>query len=196
MTFVKKTAVVKTAAKPAVKPAATAVRKPPIKITFDAPSDMKACFIEFMFRTQADGLIGPHIKAIRVKGQWTNPNAKRYDMMTYDPLTVAALMSRLGARTFATNPLKRLPATTAFKIVIRVGLRTADGTLLSSIKSIAKQVKSTKSNKSLWKELVDKTEPSYRKIRSAARFLPGAFVNIQLPPSGRVPKKGDDDSEE
>ena len=199
MTFVKKgtaPAAATTSRKPAVATKKPAVKRvPPVKITFDAPSDMKPCFIEFMFRTQADGLIGPSVKAIRVKGQWTNPNAKRFDMMDYDAYTVGAIMARLGARTFATNILKRLPANTAFKLVIRAGVRSADGTLISSIKSVSKQVK-TKSGKALWKELVDKTDQNYRKIRSVARFLPGAFVNLQLPPSGRVPKKGDEDDAE
>ena len=175
--------------------AAGPARPRPPKITFPAPSDMKSCFVEFMFRTQADGLIGPSFKAVRVKGNWTNEAAKRFDMMEYDAPTVAAIISRIAARTFATNAARRLPANTAFKVVIRAGLRKADDTILSGIKSIAKQVK-LKSGKSTWKELVDKTDPVYRKIRSCGRFLPGAFVNMQLPPSTRRSKKGDDEADE
>lgn len=211
MAFVKKTVVspastaTKTAAAPAArrgfpgrKPGAPAgaPRAPrPPKITFQAPSDMKSCFVEFMFRTQEDGLIGPAFKALRVKGNWTNEEAKRFDMMEYDAPTVAAIISRLAARTFATNITKRLPANTAFKLVIRAGLRKADDTILSGIKSISKQVK-LKSGKTTWKELVDKTDPVYRKIRSCGRFLPGAFVSMQLPPSTRRSKKGDDEDTE
>ena len=163
------------------------------KITFDAPADMKPCFIEFMFRTQADGLLGPQFKAIRVKGQWTNPDAKRFDMIEYDAKTVAAMMARIGARTFSAGVAKRLPALTAFRLIIRVGKRAADDTILSSVKSIAKQVKSAKTGKPLWKELADTTDPVRRKLRSIARFLPGAFVSIQLPPSGRKPKEEADE---
>lgn len=201
MAFVKKTAasgtaVKKTTATTRTRAAATKARAPrPPKITFDAPSDMKPCFIELAFRTQADGLIGPSFRAYRVKGNWTNEAAKRFDMMEYDPATVVAIISRIAARTFATNALRRLPANTAFKLVIRAGMRKADGTIISGIKSISRQVK-LKSGKATWKELVDKTDPVYRKIRSCGRFLPGAFVQLQLPPSTRRSKKGDDDSEE
>jgi hypothetical protein len=75
-------------------------------------------------------------------------------------------------------------------------MRKADGTILSGIKSIARMVKSAKTGKGIWKEMVDKTDPAYRKIRSASRFLPGAFVNLQLPPSTRRSKKEDEDTEE
>lgn len=170
-------------------PAAPA-RAKPVKITFDAPSDMKPCFIELAFRTQADGLIGPSFRCVRIKGNWTNENAKRFDMMEYDPTTVTAIISRIAARTFATNALRRLPANAAFKLVIRAGMRKADGSIISGIKSISKQVK-MKSGKMSWKELTDKTDPVYRKIRSCGRFLPGAFVNLQLPPSTRRSKQED-----
>ena len=142
MAFVKKTVTAVKAKTPAAKTAAPAARRGfpgrapgaaagapraprPPKITFAAPSDMKSCFVEFMFRTQEDGLIGPAFKALRVKGNWTNEEAKRYDMMEYDAATVAAIISRLAARTFATNITTRLPTNTAFKIVIRAGLRKA-----------------------------------------------------------------------
>ena len=193
MAFVKKTPAAGSK-KPAVKRAAPA-RTPPVKITFDAPSDMKPCFIELAFRTQADGLIGPSFRCLRVRGNWTNEDAKRFDMMEYDAPTVAAIISRIAARTFATNALRRLPANTAFKVIIRAGMRKADGTIIASIRSVSKQVK-LKSGKSTWKELVDRTDPVHRKIRSCGRFLPGAFVHLQLPPSTRRTKKGDDDTEE
>ena len=200
MAFVKKAVTTSTGATRKVAPKGTkaASAKParakPVKITFDAPSDMKPCFIELAFRTQADGLIGPSFRCMRVRGNWTNEAAKRFDMMEYDPTTVTAIISRIAARTFATNALRRLPANTAFKLVIRAGMRKADGTIIAGIKSVSKQVK-MKSGKTSWKELTDKTDPVYRKIRSCGRFLPGAFVNLQLPPSTRRSKQ-EDDSEE
>ena len=170
-------------------------RPKPVKITFDAPADMKPCFIELMFKTQADGLLGPSFKAIRVKGNWTNENARRFDMMEYDPKTVTALMARIGARTFSAGVAKRLPANTAYRMVIRAGKRSADDTIISGVKSIARLAKSAKTGKSSWKEMTDTTDPVRRKLRSVARFLPGAFVNIQLPPTGRRPV-ADADGEE
>lgn len=171
----------------------SAKKAKPVKITFKAPEDMKPCFLELTLRTQEDGLLGPTFKAIRVKGNWTNPDAKRFDMMEYDAPTVAALMARLGARTFATNAAKRLPAKTAYRLVIRAGKRAADDSLMAGIKSIAVQAKSAKTGKSVWKELTDKTDPVRRKIRSAAKFLPGAFTSMQLPPSGKRSKKEADE---
>ena len=165
-------------------------KKPrPVKITFPAPADMKPCFIELMFRTQEDGLIGPKFKAIRVRGNWTNPEARRYDMMEYDAPTVTAIIARISARTFATNAARRLPANATFRLVLRAGKRAADDTILSGVKSIARLAKSAKTGKTSWKEMTDVADPVRRKLRSVSRFLPGAFVNIQLPPTGRKPKE-------
>lgn len=209
MAFAKKTTAAPAAAKaPAKKVAVTAAKAPakrgfparktgaaagpkkvrPPKITFNAPADMKPCFIELMFRTQEDGLIGPKFKAIRVRGNWTNPEARRYDMMEYDAPTVAAMLARISARTFSAGLAKRLPANATFRVVIRAGKRAADDTILSGVKSIARMVKSAKTGKGVWKEMTDVKDPVRRKIRSVSRFLPGAFVNIQLPPTGRKPK--------
>lgn len=194
MAFAKKTPVAASktpAAKkafPARKVGAYPKKPRPVKITFDAPADMKPCFIELMFRTQEDGLIGPKFKAIRVRGNWTNPEARRYDMMEYDAPTVAAMISRISARTFSTNITRRLPANATFRLVIRAGKRAADDTILSGVKSIARLAK-LKSGKSAWKEMTDVKDPVRRKLRSVSRFLPGAFVNIQLPPTGRKPKE-------
>lgn len=177
----------------ASKASKSSAKKKPAKITFKAPSDMKPCFVELMFKTQADGLIGPQFKAIRVKGNWTNPEAKRFDMMTYDAPTVVAIIARVAARTFAAGVAKRLPANTAYRLVIRAGKRAADNTLMGGIKSTAVLAKSEKTGKSRWKELTDKTDPVRRKLRSISRLIPGAFVNMQLPPSGRQKKEIDTD---
>lgn len=200
MAFVKKAparAATPVAAKkgfPARKTGTAAVKKPrPPKITFDAPADMKPCFIELMFRTQEDGIIGPKFKANRVRGNWTNAEARRYDMMEYDAPTVAAMISRISARTFSTNMTRRLPGNATFRLVIRAGKRAADGTILSGVKSVARLAKSAKTGKASWKELTDVKDPVRRKLRSVSRFLPGAFVNIQLPPSGRRPKEEADE---
>lgn len=165
----------------------------PAKVTFPAPADFKPCFVDVMFKTQKDGLIGPAIKAVRIKGQWTNENAKRYDMMTYDATTVVSLMARIGARTFAAGVAKRLPSGTSFRLIVRVGKRTADDTILASVKSISRMVKSKTSGKSKWKEMTDKTDPVRRKLRSVGRFLPGAFVNIQLPPTKKRKEETEED---
>lgn len=198
MAFAKKTTESVVLAKkgfPARKPGTVKAERAP-KITFDAPSDMKACFIELMFRTQEDGLIGPKFKAMRVRGNWTNPEATRYDMMEYDAPTVAAILVRISARTFATNAARRLPANATFRLVIRAGKRAADDTLLSGVKSISRMVKSAKTGKASWKEMTDAADPVRRKLRSVTRFLPGAFVAMQLPPTGRKSLSDEDTAED
>lgn len=177
----------KPAAKPAGKKPATAR---PAKITFQAPADFKPAFFEIEFASLRDGLLnGASFKIQRVKGNWTNPDAKRFDLATYDLATYTAVAARLGSIT-APNVLKRLPPKTKFGLVVRVNRRSVDGTLSCIIKGIKMTVPSKKDpKKSVWKWFEDKKDLTYRKIRKVTNSLPGAFINVQLPPSGRQPKK-------
>ncbi len=159
----------------------TAKRTPVKKITFKAPSDFKPCFIEVMFKVGADGLASPHIKMERVQGRWDNPDAKRFNLFEYDVQTALALTGRLFGRYFVVNQAKRLPANSSYKLVIRVGKRSADNTLSSSVKEAAYLYKK-EGMKPKWKWYSDKKDPTFRKLRSVSRFLAGAFTNIQLPP--------------
>ena len=175
----------KTTGTAAKKPAAR--KAPAKKITFQAPSDFKPCFIEVMFKMGKDGLAGPQFKVTRVRGRWDNPDAKRFDMLEYDAQTAMALMCRLNGRFFAPNIVRRLPANSSFKLILRVGKRTADNTLMASVKEAARLIVK-EGAKPKWKWYEDKKDPIYRKLRSANRFLAGAFTKIQLPPSGRQKK--------
>lgn len=155
-----------------------------------APVDMKPAFLEVSFRTSKDGLLSPKIKLDRVKGRWDNPENKRFDMLEYDTKTAVALYARLFAKTWAANPLKRLTANTTFQIVMRVGKQAATGAILTNIVAIRRLVKKGETQKWVWFDKVkDKLDPDYRKIRSTRNFLRGAFTEMQLPPSGRQPKK-------
>lgn len=179
---------------PAKKPVA---KKPagnrPAKITFQAPSDFKPAFFEVEFATLADGLLnGASLKIQRVKGNWTNEDARRYDLATYDLATYTAVAARLGSIT-APNVLKRLPPETSFGLVIRVNRRSADGTLSVIIKGIKQGAISSKSGKMRWKWFEDKKDITYRKIRKITNSLAGAFVEVQLPPSGRQKKAAADE---
>lgn len=171
-----------------------AKKKPKPKVTFKAPSDMKSCFIELMFKTGADSLAHPQVKCTRIQGQWTNENAKRYDMLTYDVQTVIALVGRLNGRFFVVNPDKRLPKNTVFKLILRVSKRAADNTLVASVKESALLIQK-EGAKPKWKWLEDGADPVRRKIRSANRFIAGAFTNIQLPPKPVRGSKKAEDSE-
>lgn len=170
----------KTTGTPAAKKPA-AKRSPVKKITFQAPSDFKPCFIEVMFKMGKDGLASPQYKVTRIQGRWENPDAKRFDMLEYDAQTVLAMMSRLNGRLFAPNILRRLPANSSFKLILRVSKRSADNTLMASVKEAARLIVK-EGAKPKWKWYSDKKDPIYRKLRSANRFLAGAFTKIQLPP--------------
>ena len=166
----------------------------PAPVVFKAPADFKPAFFEVEFATMRDGLVnGASVKINRVKGNWTNAEAKRYDLSTYDQATLNGVVARLGA-IYAPNILKRLPLKTKFGLVLRVNKRAADGNLSVLFKGIKQSIESKKTpGKFVWKWFEDKSDVTYRKIRKISRILPSAFVNVQLPPSGRQPKKTDEE---
>ena len=174
----KKAAAKKTA--PAKKAAGT--RTPPVKLLFQAPPDFAPAFFELIFATGEDGLIAPDgVSMNRVKGNWTNENAKRFDMSGYDIATMMATVSRFASISFAANPIKRLPANMKFFIVLRCNRRSKDGSLAVILKSVSR----CPADKTKFKVFTDKTDPVLRRLRRAARVLPSAFTQVQLPPSRR-----------
>jgi hypothetical protein len=162
-----------------------------VKRTYEVPEDFKPFFVEACIRTDDAGLFAPAIKVTAIKGRWENENAKRFDMMGYDPNTAVALVARLAARCFATNEAKRLTPKSAFKIIIRAS-KKGDNVLSSRVVSIAKLSKSEKTGKTSWKELVDKDDLNRRKIRSVARFLPSVFTRALPIPKGKVAKSDEE----
>lgn len=188
MAFQKKTKAGKTDSKASKKPAA----KKKAKVTFQAPSDFKPCFIELTFRVGADSLAHPKFKIERVKGKWDNPDNKRFNMLEYDAQTALALTGRLFGRMFVVNPAKRIPANSSYKLIIRVNRKSKDNTIGASVKEVAHLVKK-EGKKAKWVWFSDKKDPVFRKIRSANRFLAGAFTDIQLPPSGKRAKAQSED---
>lgn len=182
----KKTTVKK--AVPAKKTAGRTAR--PAPILFKAPADFKPAFFEVIFESLRDGLVrGGSIRIDRVRGRWDNPDSKRFDLATYDVATLLGVATRLGGMAMAPNVLRRLPPKSKFGVVLRVNRRSADGSLAVIVKGIKQLVVS--GEKAKWKWLTDKTDTTYRKIRKMARSLPGAFVEVQLPPSGRQKKAAD-----
>lgn len=190
----------KTAA-PAAKKAAPAKKAPakktasgrPAPITFEAPADFKPAFVEVTFGVGADGLIIPSsVSANRVRGRWDNAEAKRFDLSEYDQITLLGIATRIAYATFAPNVLRRLPAGTKYFLVLRVAKKSVDGSLTARIVAARHQAEGAK-----WKWYSDKADPVYRKLRRIGKLLPSAFVEFQLPPSGRRSKKSaDEDSED
>jgi len=210
----KKTGTVVKGKFPPRKPGAAAKRpaRKPLPV-FEAPADFKPHFLLVQVKTAADGLFGAeNFKAIRYLGKFARDaeDKKKSDMSAYDAATMMALHGRLSGKTFkATNDRKysrdpkkrdgvkgahRLPASTTFQILMRVGKRAADNSLTCGIRTIWQAVKNEKTGRVGPKEL-EKTDPVYRMIRGSSRFLPAAFVNVQMPPK-RSRRRAADEADE
>lgn len=171
----------KTATRPAAKKAAAPSDRPAAP-RWSAPSDFKPAFFDFRFETDEYGLIkSGTLSGVRVRGRWDNEEAKRYDMSEYDQATLTAFGMRVSTGIFAPNPEKRIPANTAFRLIVRVSKRAADESLAARFVGMSHSKIGGK--KEIW--FADKTDITYRKLRKCARVLPSAFVNVQLPPSRR-----------
>lgn len=149
-------------------------------VTHAAPEDFKSLTFSLKFRTLHDGTIDPKVKCDAIKGRWDNPDARRVDMMLYDPITVIGIVSRLSAVTYASNVARRLPPDAAFGIVGRAGANK-DGNIIFGLRYAAQAAK--KGNKTVWVPFEDKADPIYRKLRRATRLLRGAFIEAAPIPS-------------
>lgn len=167
--------------------------------TFKAPADFKPHFLLLQVKTEADGLIASQVKAVRYQGKFDREadDKKKFDMANYDMPTVVGIAARLGGVTYkATNDKKfpadpkkraafkgaaRLPAKTVFQILLRIGKKSADGSLTAGVKQIWQAVTNPATGRQKLVEL-EKTDLCYRAIRKSSRFLPAAFANVQMPP--------------
>ncbi len=183
---------------PAVRSTRTAVAKRKPLPVFKAPADFKPHFLLVQVTTEKDGLIGCKIKATRYQGRFDREaeDKKKFDISTYDPVTLVGIAARLSGVTYkATNDKKlpvdpkdrvnlkgahRLCASTTFQLLMRVGKRAADQSLTCGVKQIWQALANNKGVVRL-KEL-EKTDPAYRALRKASRILPAAFAQVQMPP--------------
>lgn len=119
------------ARKPGSKPAPK--RKP--LPTFKAPADFKPHFLLVTVQTEADGLLGNKVKAVRYQGKFSRDadDKKKSDMASYDMLTVAGIMARLSGKTFKPTNDKKYSAD--------IKLRNTGGT--AKINGVSKAFKST-----------------------------------------------------
>ncbi len=199
---------------PARKPGTVARKRKPLP-QFKAPADFKPHFLLVTVKTEADGLFGAQLDAVRYQGRFDRAadERKKATMSEYDSATLIALAARLGGVTYkATNDKKydanpkaregvkgahRLPAKTTFQILMRVGRRTADNTLTVTVKQIWQGVVIVKAGakKAKLVELL-KTDPAYRMIRKSSRFLPAAFANVQMPPKPTRRRRGEEEDDE
>lgn len=193
------------------KTAAAAPARKPLP-TVAAPADFKPHFVEVVFRTEADGLLGADIKATRYQGRYdpdSDDRKKKREMLAYDPQTVVGIQARFAAfvykstndKKYSNNPKERvkqqgahrLPPSTVFIVLVRVR-KNVDGNIGTSIKQVWQRVKSAKSGRVVALELDGKTDPAARMIKRAGRFLPQAFKNVQAPPALARRRKSDDET--
>jgi len=219
------------ARKPGARPA---VKRKPLP-QYKAPEDFKPHFLLVTVATEADGLFGNKVKAVRYQGKFARDaeEKKKFDMAGYDLLTVAGIMARLSGKTFKPSndrkysadikqrntggtfkrdgvvkqfkstgpdgkPLiggARLPKSTTFQLLLRVGRRTADNTLTCSVRQVFQIVTNPKTGRVGPKEL-EKTDPVSRVLRGCGRFLPAAFTKVQAPPKRSRKRAADIEAED
>ena len=174
-------------------------RKP---VLFAAPADFKPHFLMLQAKTEKDGLFCSNMVATRYVGRY-DPEAedrKKFNLAEYDPRTLCGIAARLSAITFKATQDRfyepsaqgrvgirgahRLPKSTQFNILMRVGMKKADGSLTCRVVSVEQPVKKTlKSGKTKTVMIaLEKTDPVWRLIRRASRILPAAFENVLMPP--------------
>ncbi len=167
---------------------------------FKAPEGFKPHFIELTMKTEKDGLLGGKIRAIRIKGQYnldvlkdkSQEGRKYWDVQSFNPEVFAGLVARFGAKMFVTNAARRLPANTTYKLLIRVGKKSADDSLSATIRWVKKLAEVR--GKKKFVELENK-DPEARRIKGAKRFLPAAFTATIEPPVVRGRRKAAKDEE-
>lgn len=156
------------------------------KFVYAAPSDMKPFFMHILCRTGKDGLISD-VEVIRWKGRPDNPKAKSIKLSEQDPTVLSTVAARLGATSFVTNPDKRLPSKTTFRMLCRVG-KNKDDNVRFGIKEIVMKTETGK-------KTLKKKHPYYRRLRRCNRIMPAAFMKIGDFPKLKKAKKGKDDDE-
>jgi hypothetical protein len=144
-----------------------------------APTDFEPHFVLVEYTTGNDGLFAGDFSAVRHStarfNQHLTDPLKVRNLLSYDVETAIGIAARLSARTFKTDPTKRLDPNTTYVILIRVGKKAATGELTAAVKSVGHVVNGQDFD-------LDKDAPQARMIRSVGRFLPEAFANVQNPP--------------
>jgi hypothetical protein len=160
---------------------------------------MKPFFLLVTVASEKDGLLAGKIKATRFVGRFDPdaPAKKKFELSSYDVNTLLAIQSRLAAVTYKPSVDKkypvlpkerknlkgshRLPASTTFQVLMRVGRNIETKALKVIIKEISQFSESSKTGR-VRPVLLEKTDPVYRALRKSARILPAAFQSCQEPP--------------
>lgn len=172
--------------------------------TFDwkAPESLGTSFpVEVTFVTERDGMPGGRWRIVRFKGKYPNDDdRKQFNMAVTDPVTFAALVSRLSLTLFhPTGKLNskgqspRLKPKTQYRVLIRCSRRKADDTIVARVNKVWTVEKNGK-GKIVATEL-DKKDLDLRKIRKINKHLPAAFLRLAELPETTKRRKSDDDED-
>jgi hypothetical protein len=170
---------------PAKKTGAAARKRPARKPipTFKAPAEFKPFFMRVTMLTAKDGII-TDVKATRIKGSPTNENAKTLDLSVYDPDTERRMATRFAGPTFIRNDSKRLPGNAKFDMLMRVGARKADDSLMVALREARMKVgKDGKAIDIKKDKKTGKPTVEWRTLRKALKFMPAAFTKVLPFPS-------------
>lgn len=179
----------------------------PKSFTWKAPDTLGTSFpVEVTFLTEKDGMPGGRWKAIRIKGRYpTDDERKMFDLSVTDPVTFAALVSRLSLVLFhptgrlnSKGQSPRLQPKTQYRVLLRCSRRKADDNIVSRIAKVW-IVEKNKKGKVVARELerdVEKGGLDLRKIKKINKHLPAAFIRLAELPETRKRRKADDDDDE
>lgn len=171
----------------------SSARKP---ILWKAPGDYKRSLYEVDFVTEKDGLLGSKIRAQKIDGTYDKaPENKRRMLTTFDTPTMVGIVARLGAAIYHSNPDKRLPPNTMFRVLYGVGVKSDNNALTANIKAI--WIGEKKATGRMVQVELDRKDPMFRLIRKSTKFITGAFADArQIPKPVRGKARQDDDGEE
>jgi len=141
--------------------------------------NFKPFFIDAFMTLGKDGVVRD-IKATRIKGRPDSDTAKKVDLNLLDPKTFMRFVGRLAAGTYIHSQKRRLPAFSAAKIMLRVGLQSKTG----GIRVGVKEIKFREGKEGKVKTLAKKN-PYYRALRKCTKIVPGAFTESVPFPSNK-----------
>ena len=147
-------------------------------IVFKAPEGTKPFFVRALLQFGKDGLF-TDLKAVRIKGNAKNPDAKKVDLALWDPETHRKLGIRFAGAAFIRNEAKRLPANSVAQALFRIAISRDTGAIKVGLKEV--KFKAGDSDKKA--KTLEKKDPIYRAIRKPVKFMAAAFTKMKDFPS-------------
>lgn len=147
-------------------------------VVFKAPEGTKPFFVRTLLQFGKDGIFSD-LKAVRIKGNAKNPDAKTVDLALWDPETHRKLGIRFAGASFIRNEAKRLPANSVAQALFRIAISRDNGAIKVGLKEV--KFKAGDSDKKA--KTLEKKDPVYRAIRKPVKFMAAAFTKLKDFPS-------------